>query len=95
VYYARIDHLFRSYGEAEPRSCNLEKLLIKEHTDTLMTSISDLAVLYQFQGHYGKPCIKRVCISSRILMKNAVCRRSGHPMSWWEGEEERGEGLLS
>jgi hypothetical protein len=28
-------------------------------------------------------------------MKNAVCRRSGQPMSWWEGEEERGEGDLS
>jgi hypothetical protein len=48
-----------------------EKLLSNEHPDTL-TSISDLAVLYQFQGLYGKPCIKLVCTSSRILMENTV-----------------------
>jgi len=30
-----------------------------------------------------------------ILMKNAVDRRSGYPTSWWDGEEEKGEGDLS
>jgi len=24
-----------------------------------------------------------------------VCRRSGYPTSWWDGEEEGGEGDLS
>jgi len=48
-----------------------EKLLSNEQPDTL-TSISDLAVLYQFQGLYDKPCIKLVCTSSRIWMENTV-----------------------
>ena len=48
MYYARIGHLYRSYGEAEPLYEEVlqlsKKLLIKEYTDTLI-SINDLAVL--------------------------------------------------